>query len=94
MNKFIFASVLLTLLTACSQHNTTPPKQDLFPVVPPQWNTHSLSATEVLQQPHWWTAFHDPALDKVNYSPLKRSSFQANLSGQLFFFDASLSTAG
>ncbi len=30
----------------------------------------------------------------VNYSPLKRSSFQANLSGQLFFFDASLSTAG
>lgn len=30
----------------------------------------------------------------VNYSLLKRSSFQTNLSGQLFFFDASLSTAG
>ena len=31
---------------------------------------------------------------EVNYSLLKRSSFQTNLSGQLFFFDASLSTAG
>jgi len=74
VNKFIFASVLLTLLTACSQHNTTPPKQDLSPVVPPQWNTHSLSATEVLQQPHWWTAFHDPALDKLIIQILEKNN--------------------
>lgn len=39
----------------------------------------------------WWLAM---SKEYVNYSPLKRSSFQANLSGQLFFFDASLSTAG
>ncbi len=30
----------------------------------------------------------------VNYSPLKRTSFQTDLGGQFFFFDVSLSTAG
>lgn len=73
MNKFVFASLTLALLTACSQH-TTPPQHDLSPVVPEKWHNNRYSSANVLQQPHWWNAFQDPALNKLIAQVLEKNN--------------------
>ncbi|WP_320151599.1 efflux transporter outer membrane subunit [uncultured Tolumonas sp.] len=74
MNKFSLLSLSLTLLTACSQHIEAPPAADLTPVVPSQWQQHKLTANQVLQQPHWWQAFQDPALDQLIQQVLQKNN--------------------
>nr|WP_321272650.1 efflux transporter outer membrane subunit [uncultured Tolumonas sp.] len=74
MNKFSLLSLSLTLLTACSQHTEAPPAADLTPVVPSHWQQHKLTANQVLQQPHWWQAFQDPALDQLIQQVLQKNN--------------------
>ena len=74
MNKFSLLYLSLTLLTACSQHTEAPPAADLTPVVPSQWQQYKLTATQVLQQPHWWQAFQDPALDQLIQLVLQKNN--------------------
>ena len=74
MNKFSLLSLSLTLLTACSQHTAAPPAADLTPVVPLHWQQHKLTATQVLQQPHWWQAFQDPSLDQLIQQVLQKNN--------------------
>lgn len=65
MNKSLFYSCLICLLTACSQHAAEPPQTDSTPTLPVHWKNHPYSAQEVLHQPHWWQAFNDPNLDML-----------------------------
>lgn len=74
MNKLSLLYLSLTLLAACSQHTTPPPAVDLAPVVPAQWQQQKLTATQVLQQPHWWQAFQDPALDQLIQQVLQKNN--------------------
>lgn len=74
MNKFSLLSLSLTLLTACSQHTAAPPAADLTPVVPLHWQQHKLTATQVLQQPHWWQAFQNPSLDQLIQQVLQKNN--------------------
>ncbi len=74
MNKFSLLSLSLTLLTACSQRTAAPPTADLTPVVPAHWQQHKLTANQVLQQPHWWQAFQDPALDQLIQQVLQKNN--------------------
>ena len=74
MNKFGLLYLSLTLLAACSQHTEAPPAADLTPVVPSQWQQHKLTANQVLQQPHWWQAFQDPALDRLIQQVLQKNN--------------------
>ena len=74
MNKFSLLSLSLTLLVACSQRTAAPPTADLTPVVPSHWQQHTLTANQVLQQPHWWQAFQDPALDQLIQQALQKNN--------------------
>ncbi len=74
MNKFSLLYLSLSLLTACSQYTTAPPAADLTPVVPTHWQQHKLTAIQVLQQPHWWQAFQDPALDLLIQQVLQKNN--------------------
>ena len=74
MNKFSLLYLSLTLLAACSQHTEAPPATDLTPVVPSHWQQHKLTANQVLQQPHWWQAFQDPALDQLIQQVLQKNN--------------------
>jgi len=74
VNKFSLLYLSLTLLTACSQHTEAPPAADLTPVVPSHWQQHKLTANQVLQQPHWWQVFQDPALDQLIQQVLQKNN--------------------
>jgi NodT family efflux transporter outer membrane factor (OMF) lipoprotein len=74
VNKFSLLYLSLSLLVACSQHTAVPPSADLTPVVPLHWQQHKLTATQVLQQPHWWQAFQDPSLDQLIQQVLQKNN--------------------
>jgi efflux transporter, outer membrane factor (OMF) lipoprotein, NodT family len=74
VNKFSLLYLSLMLLVACSQHTTPPPAADLTPVVPAHWQQQTLTANQVLQQPHWWQAFQDPALDQLIQQVLQKNN--------------------
>ena len=74
MNKFSLLYLSLSLLAACSQRTAAPPTADLTPVIPTQWQQHTLTANQVLQQPHWWQAFQDPALDQSIQQVLQKNN--------------------
>lgn len=74
MNKPALFYLSLCLVTACSQHTAAPPATDLTPTVPAQWQQHQLTAAQILQHPHWWQAFQDPALDRLIRQVLEKNN--------------------